>query len=176
MNASAIILGIATIALSGVVSAFVTYRLNLRKDQNVFMRQKAEELYRAFDRYNHGVGLHFIGFFALLQGLIDYNTHLDEQIKKGEDGESVKKDLTEVEMLTGIYFPNLQTELKSYLEFRDKIHEFLRLHKAAYRRDAITDAKAEWFKPFTKRVLELGEIERSFKNSIVAEAHRYKAS
>jgi hypothetical protein len=112
-----VLISIATIALSGVVSALVTYRLNLRKDQDIFMRQKAEELYRSFERYSHDLGMYFFHYFPLLNGLVDYNQHLDEEIKRGKEPKNTKDALSEVEMLTGIYFPELDAHLKVIWQF-----------------------------------------------------------
>jgi hypothetical protein len=176
MDFTPVLVSIATIALSGVVSALVTYRLNLRKDQDIFMRQKAEELYRSFDRYGHDLGVYFFNYFPLFNGLVDYNQHLDGEIKRGQETKNTKDAFSEVEMLTGIYFPKLGTNLKDYLAVRTELHDFTRLHKEAYKAGSITDTKTEWSAPFSKLLLRLGTAEKAFKESIVAEAQKYKPS
>jgi len=174
MDLTPILISIATIALSGVVSALVTYKLNLRKDQDIFMRQKAEELYRSFDLYSHDLGMYFFHYFLLLKGLVDYNQHLDEEIKRGKEAKNTKNALSEVELLTGIYFPALDEHLKNYFAVRTELHNFLRLHKEAYKADSITDTKTEWSDPFSKRLPRLEAAEEVFKKSIVAEAQKYR--
>jgi hypothetical protein len=174
MGYTPVLISIATIALSGVVSALVTYKLNLRKDQDIFMWQKAEELYRSFDRYSHHLGMYFFQYFPLLNGLVDYNQHLDEEIRLGKEAKNTKDALSEVELLTGIYFPALEEHLKNFLAVRTELHHFLRLHKEAYKANSITDTKTEWSRPFSKRLPRLEAAAEVFKKSIVAEAQKYK--
>jgi hypothetical protein len=174
MDYTPILISIATIALSGVVSAFVTYRLNLQREQDIFMRQKAEELYRSFDRYSHDLGMYFFHYFPLLNGLIDYNQHLDEEIKRGSQINDTKDALSEVEMLMVIYFPELDAYLKKYFAVRTELHNFLGRHKQAYKADSITDTKTEWSAPFTKHLSQLEVAEKAFKQSIIAEAQKYR--
>jgi hypothetical protein len=176
MDIVTVVTSIATIALSGVISTVVTYRLNVRKDRDVFMRQKAEELYRSFDKYDHDLGGHFLAYIPLLDGLIDYNKFLDQKIESGRSPSGTKDALTQTEMLTGIYFPQLEPTLKSYLKFRDEMHGFLSRHKEAYRNGPIRNTRREWSDPFAKLLLELGELEVGFKKSIIVEAQKYNSA
>jgi hypothetical protein len=125
-----LLIGIATALTGGVVAAFVTYRLNATKEHVFHMRRKAEELFLSFDEFDKQVGMHFIGYYPLLRGQIDYEQLLDMQIKedknKGEAAANFK-------MLSSIYFPQLGAEVSAYDGVRTALHELLGEHKRAYK-------------------------------------------
>lgn len=174
MDASWMFSVLGTVAASGVTSALVSYWLNLKKDQNIFMRQKAEELYRAFERYDHVLGGHFLPYFSVLRGEQDYNSFLDEQLKRNSKETGSKQALSETQMLIGIYFPRLEASLSEYLKCRDELNSFLLLHKRKYKANALgEDIFKNWVEPFSDNFLVLGKRSDKLKLSIVSEARQY---
>lgn len=116
-----LILGLGTIAMSGVVSSIVTFRLSKSKEQQAFMRSKAEQLYLATDEFGKGFNSYFVGHFQLLNGRIDYNQMLDLQISAGSKERKYGGPET-MTMLVEIYFPTTREALANVWSARDTVN------------------------------------------------------
>ncbi|MDB5375884.1 MAG: hypothetical protein JWR00_330 [Rubritepida sp.] len=115
-----LIVGLVTVAMSGVVSSIVTFRLGKSKEQQAFMRAKAEQLYLATDEYGKAFSGLFIGHLQLMNGRIDYNQMLDMQIADGQKDRKYGGAET-MTMLVEIYFPNARAALAQVWKTRDTI-------------------------------------------------------
>jgi hypothetical protein len=115
-----LVVGLATIAMSGVVSSVVTFRLGKSKEQQAFMRAKAEQLYLAADEYGKAFGGLLIRHLHLLNGRIDYNQMLDMQIADGKKDRKYGGAET-LTMLVEIYFPSTRAALAQVWKARDAV-------------------------------------------------------
>ncbi|MFQ5757932.1 MAG: hypothetical protein ACE5H7_17805 [Acidiferrobacterales bacterium] len=164
-----IVIAIITIAASGVLAAVVAYRLNATKEHVFFMRQKAEALYLAIERYDRTLGSHFVPYYSVIKNEITYNELLDLQIKdRGSAGSDSASALDAAIMLINVYFPNLKPHLDRYTTARECINKILADHKRAYKQGD-TDG-APWFNPFHEAVQELDRVAAEFKQAVIAEA------
>ncbi len=128
-----LLISFLTILLSGVTSSVVTYQLNFRKDQTIFLRGKAEQLFLAADEFEKEISSHLISYFPLLDGRIDYNQMLDLQIEQGSKPRAHGGAQT-LEMLVEIYFPTTRGALAQLWNCRDMLnsleHEIKRIYVA----------------------------------------------
>jgi hypothetical protein len=164
-----IVIAIFTIAASGVLAAIVAYRLNATKEHVFFMRQKAEALYLAIERYDRALGSYFVPYYSVIKSEITYNELFDLQIKdRSRAASDSASALDTVIMLTNVYFPDLKPHLDHYTAARESINKILADHKRAYK-TGDTDS-APWFNPFHESVQQLGHAAETFKQSVIAEA------
>lgn len=127
-----LIIGLGTIAMSGVVSSIVTSRLGKSKEQQAFMRSKAEQLYLATDEFGKGFNSYFVGHFQLLNGRIDYNQMLDMQISAGSKDRKYGGPET-MTMLVEIYFPTTRDALANVWRARSSVNSVATRIKDHYR-------------------------------------------
>lgn len=131
MDGASIALSMLTILGSGVVSSVVTSRLNRGRDQTVFMRAKAEQLYLSADEYGRLFGATMVSYFPLLEGRIDWNQMLDVQIKNGEK-QAVHGGAETMTMLVAIYFPSVRTTLMHVWSAREHFNALISELKRDY--------------------------------------------
>lgn len=171
MNAAAWItlgLGIATILASGVTSAFVTSRLNRRKDRFEFLRGKAETLYLAVDQYAKVLGQHALTYYPVLRGEIDWNQMLDLQIASGSN--PGKHEGAEVmEMLVALYFPSVRPALDELFAARDAFNKVTHAMKRDYRRYGGVPAQEHGTK-FQRAVELMNERGEALQRAVVETA------
>ena len=158
---------IISIAASGVVSALIAYRLNATREHVFFMRQKAEELYLALERYDRSLGSHFITYYGLLKNEISYN-ELFEIHKKNRVDSGSGDSLDTATMLINVYFVGLKSHLDAYISARTNIRNILADHNRAYKKGE-TDG-SPWYQLFHRALLEFEGIAVAFKQAILDEA------
>lgn len=163
---------IITVFMSGVIAAVVTYRLNMNKDHVFFMRQKAEELYLATERYDKILSGYFLTFYPLFSDELEYNDVFDLQIKKSGQGSSHDHEL--MTMLTRIYFPEIEPLYDRFSEAREEANKIVAAHKRAYK--AGKAGGVNWTRPFTESLVDLDAAAEAFKSAIVAQAHNFNAA
>jgi hypothetical protein len=168
-KAAPIVIAVITILMSGVVSAIVTYRLNRAKEQSFFMRKKAEELYMAADEFGRFFSLNMVAFLPLLEGKIDYNQMLDVQI--ANETQKRHGGLELVEMLTRIYFPEVEPKLQDVYKARDRFSEFRAAHKRAYLSDLAPSSI--WMPQFAVAMKAVEAATESLKQSIVTAGRKH---
>jgi len=164
-----VLLAILTIAVSGVVAAVVAYAPNATKEHVFFMRQKAEALYLAIERYDRSLGSHFLPYYRVIKNEIGYNELLDRQIKDyASVGCESADGLDATTSLVNIYFLDLRPHLDRYTAARDTINALLVDHKRACKPG--DTGGTPWFKPLHEAMQDLNTAAEAFKEAIVAEA------
>lgn len=167
MDTVQIALGLATIAMSGVTSGFVTFQLNARRDARQHRRQKLEQVYQSFHSFTLDLTKYWIPYLAVMTNSIKYNDALDMTI---ENTKNEAKPLVELEMLVAIYFPNLQKHIDELLHIRDKANEIISDHKEVYRNNGPHQSSA--FAAMENISNELTALENRFRNAIRNEADK----
>src|SRR5438105_6769249 len=103
-----LLISIATILCSGVISAIVTHKLSTGRAEREFRRKKLEALFMAVHTYCNKLFTANLMWPRVMRGEIDYNQGLDIFIKN----HSEKDDSAEIAiMLINIYFPELRPAL-----------------------------------------------------------------
>ena len=133
-----LILGVVTILLGGVVSGYVLYQLNTRRDARQLRRQKLEAAYEAFHGFALSLNVHWYPYMSVMSNKIEYNDALDIENKQQKDA---SKDLRTLEMLIAIYFPTFQPHLDELLQTRGIADQIIREHKERYREIGPHDAQ-----------------------------------
>lgn len=139
MTAWQVILGISTVVMSGVVAAVVTFRLNARREDRQFRRERLEHLFRAFMGFRKMLEVGWLPYISVMTGKIDYNEALDMTIASGRDDE---RNLENVEMLVAIYWPELQSHVEALKRVRDDASSVLGEHKARYKAGQTQDKES----------------------------------
>ncbi|MBA2492279.1 MAG: hypothetical protein H0V34_11470 [Gammaproteobacteria bacterium] len=166
MEPEQIAISILTIAMSGVVSGVVTFRLNAKRDSRQLRRQKLESLFQAFNGYVTQLGSHWIPHMAVMAGKIDYNAALDMTAK----GATVEpRHFETLEMLVAIYFPELQGHLDRLLTLRKRANDILEQHKSVCRESGPHDGSRS-LSMMRAASTELDKLEEDFRVAIRAEA------
>lgn len=129
-----LVVGLSTIVASGVVSSVVTYKLNRNKEQMLFLRGKAEDLFLAADEYEKTLGGLLVTYYPLLDGRIDYNDMLDLQIKQGAKPRE-RGGAETMEMLVEVYFPTTRAALVDLWTAREKLNELTHRIRQTYQAD-----------------------------------------
>lgn len=116
-----IIVSVATILCSGVVSAYVTHRLSVGQSEREFRRKKLEELYFAIHTYC--IKLFSTNMFQLqaMRGEITINDANQHIIQYHQGKEDKSHDVAQ--MLVNIYFPKLKPQLAAIINRRDRINQ-----------------------------------------------------
>jgi len=125
-----LILSVATIICSGVISAIVTYKLNARKDETQLLRQKLEELNLAILRFCTQLDTTFLPYISAMTGKLTYNQALDIVL----NSKDTEKNYDKIAMIVNIYFPQLSSNLENIHKARDAgnevIHDFKRFYES----------------------------------------------
>lgn len=163
-----LVVGLSTVVASGLFSSVVTYNLNRNKEQMLFLRGKAEDLFLAADEYEKILGGLFVTYFPLLDGRIDYNEMLDLQISQGAKPRE-RGGAETMEMLVEVYFPTTRAALADLWTAREKLNDLTHRIKQAYQAEGhVTHPE------FKKEILEasamLTEALKALKRAIVAVA------
>ena len=163
MNIKDLLIPLLTVLASGISAAVVTHILNSRKEERVFIRQKLEELHLALHRYSTGMSSAFLPFLAAMTGEIDYNQANDVWIDnaKGTD----KDAFPTVERLIGIYFPDLEPELKAIIASRGKLNELHHAYKQDYKKGIVSSGP--WLVPFREELIRDEKLIEELKRKIV---------
>jgi len=165
----AVVVGLATVIASGVVSSYVMYRLNRNKDQTFFMRQKAEALYLAADEFGRDLSKHVVICLPVAKGELEYNAMLDLQIANAPDKRN--GGFETLNMLANICYPEVLPALKVLLLVRDKFNKLCAVHKQAYKEGA--GVGLPWTRQFSELGQEAGQAIEALKTAIIQSARRH---
>ncbi|WP_242770423.1 hypothetical protein [Sphingopyxis sp. YF1] len=163
-------LGLCTVLSSGITSAVVTSWLNRRKDQQQFMRTKAETLYLASDEFGRALSIYSIPFFPLVKGEATWS-----QMREMQAGYSQKREHGGHEtmtMLVEIYFPSVRPALAKVLDARGSFNRFASELEQAYRADGDLDRRA-WMPRLNKECADIDTAVAEMKTAIVVAARTY---
>jgi hypothetical protein len=163
-----LILGFATILASGVTSSMVTYRLNRNRNQTVFLREKAEQLYLSADEFGKTFSMQIITYLPLLNGRIDYNQVLDMQIEQGPAAKKYGGAET-MTMLVEIYFPSVRPALEEVWKARDTFNRITAEIKFVWERDGDVSA-GDLKSRFMSAALAIDKCIKALQNEIVTAA------
>ena len=169
MTAWQVILGLLTVVMSGVVAAVVTFRLNARREDRQFQRERLEQLFRAFVGFCRQLGVDWYHYIPVMTGKIDYNQALAMTIASGKDDE---RNLENVELLVAIYWPELQLHVDALKKVRDDASSVLGEHKARYK--AGQTQEKESFDAIGQVIMRLDDVESRFGEAVRAEAAKLR--
>ncbi len=165
MTAWQIVLGLLTVVMSGVVAAVVTFKLNARREDRQFQRDRLEHLFRGFVGFCTMLRVYWSPYISVMTGKIDYNQALDSTIAAGKNEE---RHLEEVEVLIAIYWPELQPPVDALKTVRDDADAVLAEHKARYLAGRTKDKLS--LDAMGQVVERLEEVKSSFGKAVRAEA------
>ncbi|MGN6422938.1 MAG: hypothetical protein ACTHLA_06475 [Asticcacaulis sp.] len=165
-----LIVGIGSIFASGVVSSFVTYRLNRNHTQKIFLREKAEQLYLSTDEFGKDLSCHVISYYPLIRGEIDYNKMLEMQIENS----SVKKygGHETMTMLVDIYFPSVKPALENVLKAQKAYSGMASSIRSAYQSNGHLRHE-DWNSKVTKVAIGINDSINELQHEIVVAARTH---
>lgn len=104
-----LLISIATILCSGVISAIVTHKLSTGRAEREFRRKKLEELFMAVHTYCNKLFTANIMWPRVMRGEIDYNQGLDIFIKNNSEKDNSADTAV---MLINIYFSRVASSFR----------------------------------------------------------------
>lgn len=165
MDSGQILLGVLTVACSGVVSGLVTFQLNSRRESRHLRRVKLEAVYLSFSGFIRQFGSYLLPYVSVMQNVISYDDANNINNKSSGNDE---KHLGNIEMLIAIYFPSLEEHYKELIKIRDDANVIFHNHKREYKRIG------PHISPAVKQMEAIGErldnLEASFLESVRKEA------
>jgi len=163
-----IIVSVATILCSGVVSAVVTHKLSAGRAEREFRRKKLEELYFAVHTYCSKLFSANIVWPRVMRGQITYN-EANDLIIKNHDKEDKSHDIAQ--MLINIYFPKLRPHLQAIMQRRDQINQIHSEFKKTYERRENWDCYVE---PFLAELSGIDLDEKSMTDALFRISEKYR--
>jgi hypothetical protein len=130
------------IAAAGpLIAVYLTNRFNMahfrqqlehdqRSRHEGILRERTEELYVQLQKYSTTLQTMNLPFIHVMEGKLDYNQALDVMKKEGK----FVADFHRIQMLIGIYFPQLREAFAKLLNLRNEANIIRQAHKAAYLR------------------------------------------
>ena len=131
MDTASILISVATIACSGVVSGVVTNKLAANRAELDFKRTKLEATYEAAHKFCHLLLGNIMPWLDVMDNKIDYNKALENSLDGRKDGDN--EHYPQLIMLVNIYFRELRNELKAILDARDRISRCITGCRGAYK-------------------------------------------
>jgi hypothetical protein len=163
-----LLISLLTIVGSGVVSAYVTYRLNSRKEERQFRRQKLEQVFLASQAFQKAIFTHISDHLQMMKGRLTANQVHDLIIKRGADPGRPGDNL---EMLVVIYFPRLQPTLDHLWAIREAANDVIAEYEQENPNGGRSDSHGKRLYAEMGRMVE---IEKTFTESIRKEAGRWE--
>jgi hypothetical protein len=167
MSTIQILLSLATIVMSGVMSAIVTFRLNARRGEKEFRRQKLEQFYMAASGYCNRLGCNFFAYLPVMEQAITFNDALDIVNKAGKDEE---RRFEHANMLIAIYFPHFQAAFDEVLRCRDTLNGILGDFKRSYKNGNPDGSR--WLRPYTEALASIDRLTEQLRKVVHEEARR----
>jgi len=155
-----LIVSIATILCSGVISAIVAHQLSCSRSEREFNRKKLEALFIAVRRYCTKLITANLMWPRVMRGEIDYNQGLDILVKNHSDKDDSAETAT---MIINIYFQKLIPSFDLILQRRDQINRIHSDFKAAYLRGESCNS---FERPFFEELQAIDEDEKKFMNEL----------
>jgi hypothetical protein len=162
------IVSVATILCSGVVSAVITHKLSAGLAEKEFRRKKLEELYFALHTYCGKLFSTNMVWPRVMRGEITYND-ANDLIIKNHDKEDKSHDVAQ--MLVNIYFPQLRPQLEAIIQRRDRINQIRSAFKKAYERQENCD---RFIKPFWDELSGIDSDEKAMTNALFRISEKYR--
>lgn len=123
-NFNAMLLTLLTAFLtSGAVSAGVSFYLSSRREEMLLCRRKLEALFKALTQWTKSYGIFSLHFRFAMIGEMDIN-YVYEEMKNLAPAEE-KDNLEAVEMIIGVYFPELRPYYNDLMKTRDRINQVI---------------------------------------------------
>jgi hypothetical protein len=163
-----IIISIATILCSGVVSAVVTHKLSTGRAEREFRRKKLEELFFAVHTYCTKLFSRNIVWPQVMRGKISYDD-ANGLIIQNHDKQDKSHDV--MEMLVNIYFPELRPHLLGILNRRDQINTIYGEFTKSYKRQENCEC---YIQPFLDELSAIDTDEKAMTNSIFRLSEKYR--
>lgn len=113
------------LALLGV---YFTNRASEKTRRKEMLRARGEELYALNSKFVKGLSSYFLRRMSVVYGNLSYNQMLDLEI---EDLKRNTYDLSRIEMLVDVYFPDARSAYDRLIEARDALNEVALKHKQA---------------------------------------------
>jgi hypothetical protein len=165
VDRSALLLSALTILTSGVVSAMVTYRLNVRREGRDLRRQKLEALYMHTTAYCTSLSSHYIPYLSAMHGRLDLNQVYDLTNARGRNDD---RSFDNLRMLIELYVPSAQPILDDLLACREALSKTTAQFTNAYKIGR-TDGAA-YVQPLKDALDRLDGIEETLKAVVRREA------
>lgn len=168
-----VLTALLTIICSGVVAAYISYRLAKSKEEFFYKRKKLEELYISIDRYTTIlVRMNFM-WPKVMDGELTFNQGLDLQINSNTSEEE-KRILPEIEMLVNFYFSNFLPVYVNFAKKREALHDLYDDFKFAYKVKGPTVDYSINKKEFLKTLFELDGAAKNLLNEVANYAQKFK--
>jgi len=163
-----LIVSIATILCSGVISAIVAHKLATGQAEREFRRKKLEELYFAVHTYCGKLFSTNMVWPQVMRGEITYND-ANDLIIKNHDKEDKSHDTAQ--MLINIYFPKLRPHLTAIMQRRDRISQIRSEFKKSYERQENCDC---YIKPFWEALSGIDQDEKAMTDALFCISEKYR--
>jgi hypothetical protein len=156
-----LIVSIATITGSGVISVIIAHKLAAGRAEREFRRKKLEEVFMATHRFCITLFTANFIWTKVMAEEIDYNQGLEFFIKNHSGKDNSHHDVAV--MLINIYFPELRSLFNSILDRRNRINSLHRDFTEAYKQnlDCIS-----FLQPFQDELKGIDEDEKKFADKL----------
>jgi hypothetical protein len=156
-----LIVSIATITGSGVISVIIAHKLAAGRAEREFRRKKLEEVFMATHRFC--ITLFSANFIwtKVMSKEIDYNQALEIFIENNSGKDDNHHDVAV--MLINIYFPELKPSFNAILDRRNRINLIHRGFKEAYKQGLDCSL---FLKPFHQELKGIDEDEKKLADKL----------
>ena len=158
---------IVAIITSGTVSAIISFYLTARQKEKQLRQEKLEELFICISQWIKSFGIFSLNYRGAMQGKLSLKEVYELMSKIA--GSNEKDNLEKIEMIIGIYFPNLQSnydELMSCRAYTNKV-----ITKFESKAEISGIAEGEFVKELDAELQKLDKVELDFKAAIFREAN-----
>ena len=169
MDTASILISVATIACSGVVSGVVTNKLAANRAELDFKRRKLEATYESAHKFCHLLLGNIMPWIDVMHNKIDYNKALEISLDGRKDGDN--EHYPQLIMLVNIYFRELRNELKSIMDARDIISRCIINCQTTYKSGG---DYAAYIQPALEAMTELDLAHKSLNKRLYKLADRIK--
>jgi len=166
-----LIIALLTICGSGVVSAYVTHKLNQNEAERRLRLEKLEKLHTCVYEYCRMMFALNASWLGVMKGDYDYNRGLDmiEETRTETDNEQFRG----AEMLVSIYFPSLKIYWQRIIAHRDKINIAVGAFREDYKKNGPRPEHRQYMKPLSALLEGIDGVEEEFKQQLFSVAERY---
>ncbi len=152
---------------SGSLAAWVTYALNRRWQDVIFMARKAEDLFISADQWLDLLIWRALNYDRVFKNEVDFNQVNDMMIEPLKNAERSGK---KTRMLVAIYFPELQQPFSKVERCRDELNSVISEYKQAFQ-SGHTDGSRR-LGTFQARTTELVKSGEEFTQEIANAAQK----
>jgi len=167
LGASISIFGVWLNNRSSIKQLIIQYNNEKKVRASELKREKLEELYILVDKWLQAMFSQYLTLSLVMEGEIDYNSHLDQVI---ENGEKQEFDFSRLQMLVDIYSHELKSGYQKLMDVRDNISKITSAHKIAYQNGNFNGKK--YLASYTFELKNLEMLCSSFKQEIAEHAKR----